>query len=178
MTSLQYCPVLFRGVTMSLKKEDAIEKAHEMREKYFVPDESPMLAYEKIFRDYNIELRYASSGDLLKKDGDRYIITMPRHTSQARDVFSIACDIGHVVFGLKPQWRVPEKRTIEDVLPSIFAYELLMPEEEFRQACKELNNNCEDVAYRFEVSQSPVIIRMIVLGIDEPDLSSRYSYMN
>ena len=71
---------------MSSLFDTPIRMAREMRQRYFSDDCSPMSAFAGIFRDYHIELQYESHGDSLRREGETYIITLPRNTSPERDV--------------------------------------------------------------------------------------------
>ena len=84
---------------MSSLFDTPIRMAREMRQRYFSDDCSPMSAFTGIFRDYHIELQYESHGDSLRREGETYIITLPRNTSPERDVYTIAHEIGHIVLG-------------------------------------------------------------------------------
>ena len=72
---------------MSSLFDTPIRMAREMRQRYFSDDCSPMSAFTGIFRDYHIELQYESHGDSLRREGETYIITLPRNTSPERDVY-------------------------------------------------------------------------------------------
>ena len=145
---------------------EAIQKAHELREKYFVDDISPLGAFRRLFADYNIELKYDIHGEDLQKDGDKYIITMPRGASDGRNAYAIACDIGLILFGRKPVQLHIQNLTAEDRQPYQFAAELLMPEEEFRRVCQEQNYRTDEVAFRFGVSEAAAGFRMAVFGLE------------
>ena len=55
--------------------------------------------------------------------------------------------------------------TDEERQANVFAAELLMPKEKFRQVCRECGNNVYEVAFRFGVSPSAAGVRMSILGI-------------
>lgn len=163
--------VFFRkgGGAMSSLYDEPIRKAQEMRQHYFSDDSSPMEAFAKIFDDYHIEIKYESRGESLQSIGGKRIITLPRNTSPERDVYTIAHEIGHIVLDHKLNnvgmiFRSGEL-TPEERQANVFAAELLMPKDKFRQVCKECNNNVYEVAFRFGVSPSAAGVRMSILGI-------------
>ena len=148
---------------------EAIRKAHEMRNRYYVAGYAPGTIFKKIYKDYNIEVRYDQHGADLRKEDDKYIITLPRDTSAKRDAYTIACDIGRIVFGCDlsrgSSLHLPDLSG-KDIQPHRFAAEFLMPEDEVRKVCKESGNNVEQVALHFGVSESVAGIWMAFLGID------------
>lgn len=154
---------------MSSLFDKPIRMAQEMRKRYFSEDSSPMLAFAGIFRDYHIELQYEIHGECLRKEGDIYIITLPRNTSPERDVYTIAHEIGHIVLGhtLDAAGMLFRSRDLppEERQANVFAAELLMPKEQFRKVCSDCGNNVYEVAFRFGVSPAAAGVRMAILGI-------------
>lgn len=149
--------------------DDAISKARAIRKRYFTDGCSPMEAFENIFKEKDIEIRYELHGESLQRLNKKWIITLPRNTSSERDVYTIAHEIGHIVLGHNLDeagmiFRSGEL-TITERQANVFAAELLMPEDLFREVCKECDNNVYEVAFRFGVSPSAAGVRMSILGI-------------
>lgn len=154
---------------MSSLFDTPIRMAREMRQRYFSDDCSPMSAFAGIFRDYHIELQYESHGDSLRREGETYIITLPRNTSPERDVYTIAHEIGHIVLGhtLDAAGMLVRSRDLspEERQANVFAAELLMHREQFRKVCSDCGNNVYDVAFRFGVSPAAAGVSMAILGV-------------
>ena len=95
---------------------------------------------------------------------ERYVITMPQGTSQQRDAYAIAADIGRLVLVLPLEDR--EDPAVKDRnlrLCSMFAAELLLPEDEVRK-CMANGDNHYAIASRFGVLPSAAAIRMYILS--------------
>lgn len=95
---------------------------------------------------------------------ERYVITMPHGTSQRRDAYAIAADIGRLVLVLPLEDREdPAVKNRNLRLCSMFAAELLLPEDEVRK-CMANGDNHYAIASRFGVLPSAAAIRMYILS--------------
>ncbi|MFL0276999.1 ImmA/IrrE family metallo-endopeptidase [Mycobacterium sp. SMC-19] len=110
------------------------------------------------------------------RDKGDFTVIIPTHTSQLRDRFTIAHELGHYFL----HYRAPEThrvgervsiftrlgRNVAETQANVFASNLLMPEEHFKSAFKQLNGDMVMVARRFEVSIPAVKVRAEYLGLD------------
>lgn len=100
-----------------------------------------------------------------------FVIYLPPMTSSRRDRFTIAHELGHYFL----HYRVPKLQGKKDfnrrgvsrkeTEANVFAASLLMPQDEFRAACRELDNDEWLLADRFCVSPAAATVRMQVLGV-------------
>lgn len=147
-----------------------INKAREIRDLYFSPDYPLQTAFKKIFEDNNISILFQENGEMLKKVGNNsYIISLPLNTSPLRDNYTIAHELGHFFLGhpLNEEYEIHrslENNRIEREA-NIFAAELLMPKDQFIDACNKCNNDPYAVASIFSVSPSAAAVRMSTLKI-------------
>ena len=148
----------------------AINKAKCLRRQYFTDGIcNPRDAFERIFKDKNIELQYNDDGEWIHQDKDgKWILTIPLTSSPLRDNFTIAHEIGHLELHdtkRTQQFHRSGKPTSEEIEANIFAAEFLMPEDEFKEAAKRFNNSERMLASYFGVSPAAALVRMTVLGI-------------
>jgi predicted transcriptional regulator len=94
-------------------------------------------------------------------------IYLPRHTSRARDRFTVAHELGHYILHHNTQGEeVRFNRSgsdLAEIEANWFAAAFLMPEEPFRDACR--HQHLHMVAYKFNVSLSAAEVRAQSLGI-------------
>jgi len=107
-------------------------------------------------------ITYAECGRPMYFDRERskYVITMPYGTDPKRDAYAIAADVGRLALALPLEDR--EDHDVKDRnlrLCSMFAAELLLPEDKVRK-CMENGDNYYVVAARFGVMPSAAAIRM------------------
>jgi Zn-dependent peptidase ImmA (M78 family) len=110
------------------------------------------------------------------RDKGDFTVIIPTHTSQLRDRFTIAHELGHYFL----HYRAPEThrvgerisiftrlgRNVAETQANVFASNLLMPEEHFKTAFKQLRGDMAMVARRFEVSVPAAKVRAEYLGLD------------
>lgn len=110
----------------------------------------------------------------VRKQGD-FTVIIPTHTSQLRDRFTIAHELGHYFL----HYRAPDThlvgersatftrlgRNTAETQANVFASNLLMPEEHFRTAFEQLGRDMAMVARRFEVSVPAAKVRAEYLGL-------------
>jgi Predicted Zn peptidase len=149
--------------------DDANAKAKELREKYSRPNQPLSEVYKQIFEEVGISVQYAQVGEHAEKCDGKWKITLPVDTSTARDNFTIAHELGHIV--LKHRLNEHDKIhrsgscTTEEIQANRFAAEFLMPKDEFSRAAQEFNFDERKLADKFEVSKTAVLVRMSVLNI-------------
>ncbi|RIR68674.1 ImmA/IrrE family metallo-endopeptidase [Mycobacteroides abscessus] len=104
-----------------------------------------------------------------------FTVYLPTHTSQLRDRFTIAHELGHYFLHHRaPDQHLVGKRTstftrlgrnVPETQANVFASNLLMPATAFKAAFKELGENLVAVADRFEVSVPAARVRAEFLGL-------------
>lgn len=116
-------------------------------------------------RDESLEVR---------EKGD-FTIIIPTHTSQLRDRFTIAHELGHYFL----HYRAPEKhrvgerlstftrlgRNVAETQANVFASNLLMPESQFRSKFEQVSGDMTQLARHFEVSVPAAKVRAEYLGL-------------
>ncbi len=148
----------------------AIEAAMKARREFFSDDPAVSVAIFRMCAWYNVEVNYRKHGESPRKNGDKYVLTLPQYTPFENDHVRIAHELGHIVLGHGIEAMQSPVRTEisdEDRQANIFAADLLMPEKEFREKCRECGNDVEEVAFWFGVTPSAAGVRMAILGIEE-----------
>ena len=104
-----------------------------------------------------------------------FTVIIPTHTSQLRDRFTIAHELGHYFL----HYRAPEShrvggptstftrlgRNTAETQANVFASNLLMPEKPFRAVFGRLSHDMAMVARHFEVSVPAARVRAEYLGV-------------
>lgn len=116
------------------------------------------------------------SGSLFVEGPNDFTIVVPSHTSQSRDRFTIAHELGHFV--VHYLWRrqalgieVPKMMALRKDSDRVeweanwFAAAFLMPSAEFREQFSKLDGDLDDVASAFCVSRSAAEVRARSLGL-------------
>lgn len=110
----------------------------------------------------------------VREPGD-FTVIIPTHTSQLRDRFTIAHELGHYFL----HYRAPEKyrvgepvstftrlgRNVAETQANVFASNLLMPEGYFTTACEQSGGDMALVARQFGVSVPAAKVRAEYLGL-------------
>ncbi|MGP9838027.1 ImmA/IrrE family metallo-endopeptidase [Arthrobacter sp. 179] len=113
---------------------------------------------------------YAVEALTVNKQGD-FVVHLPPMTSDRRDRFTIAHELGHYFLhylepgmtGPRPFKRGQQNRV--ETQANIFAASLLMPAREFRAAQERLGQDWNALAEVFGVSPKAAEVRAQVLGI-------------
>lgn len=110
------------------------------------------------------------------RDKGDFTVIIPTHTSQLRDRFTIAHELGHYFLHYRAPapHRIGERistftrlgRNVAETQANVFASNLLMPEEHFKTAFKQLNGDMAMVARRFDVSVPAAKVRAEYLGLN------------
>lgn len=123
------------------------------------------------------DLKKSDSGSIRVEPSGTFVITLPNHTSEARDRFTIGHELGHwaLHFGLpKTSGQFEDGVGLEakrygdgptEVEANWFAASFLMPKEAFGRAFEECGGNIELLAERFRVSSSAAAVRAKVLRL-------------
>lgn len=110
----------------------------------------------------------------VREQGD-FTVIVPTHTSQLRDRFTIAHELGHYFL----HYRAPEHhrigeraskftrlaRDVAETQANVFASNLLMPTDHFKEVFVGGGRNIEAVAQHFEVSVPAARVRADYLGL-------------
>ena len=148
----------------------AKELAAEIRKKYFKDASNPQLAFSRIFMDKNITKKYVSDGIYKKPiniDG-RWIILLPEDASNVRENFIIAHQLGYFFLIHDDDFQRGNGCNKAEAEASVFAAELLMPENLFREKAKLFEyDECRLGAF-FGVSAAVAMMRLSVLHLDSP----------
>lgn len=150
--------------------QQAVDAARQARSEFFSDDPAVGDAIMRMCAKYNVEVHYGKHGEDTRKEGDKYIFTMPQRTSPGHDYYMMAHEFGHIILG----HGVEDMRfnggleiSDKDRQANIFTAEFLMPEKDFRDVCREYNNDVYRVAAKFGVMPSAAGVRMAILGIEE-----------
>lgn len=151
-----------------MNMHNAEKLAGEVRAAFF-EDNSPRKAFERIFNEKKITIKYVEDGERLKKEDDGWSIFLPTSTSPARDTFTIAHELGHIFLEhkLNQDDEIFRKVELDDIerAANAFAAELLMPKTLFKDKFEEFGNDIARVAKFFGVSQAAAMVRMSILGL-------------
>lgn len=150
--------------------QQAVDAAQKARREFFADDPAVGTAIMCMCAKYNVEVHYGKRGEDTRKEGDKYIFTLPQRTSPELDYYMMAHEFGHIIFGHSVEdMRFDGGLEISDKdrQANIFTAEFLMPEKEFRDVCHECRNDVYYVAAKFGVMPSAAGVRMAILGIEE-----------
>ncbi|SKA85742.1 Zn-dependent peptidase ImmA, M78 family [Paucidesulfovibrio gracilis DSM 16080] len=156
-------------------KAEVCQRAKAIRSQYFKDKMSVNDFLSSIMDENNGNVQYSDTverGETLKVNADgSFVIYLSNATSQLRDNFTIAHELGH--YFLHTDIKAPgdcihtrRGSNRKEWEANWFAAELLMPAEEFTAAAKEHNNNAYRLATLFEVSPSAAMVRLTALNLD------------
>lgn len=146
--------------------QQAVDAAKKARREFFMRHSGVRAALMRMFKRYNVEVWFDDVGKPTRKDGDKYVLTLPNDTSSLIDHYTLAHEMGHIIMGHSID-AMKVSGTDEDKQANIFAAELLMPEKEFREVCRKCRNNKFKVASKFGVIPAAAGVRIAILGIEE-----------
>lgn len=150
--------------------QQAVDAAQQARRAFFADDPAVGTAIFRMCAKYNVEVIYRQHGEDPRKDGDKYILTLPKRTMPEIDHYRMAHEFGHIILGHSIEaMRSPVSTEIsdEDRQANIFAANLLMPEKELREKCRECRNDVEEVAFWFSVPTFAAGVRMVILDMED-----------
>lgn len=159
---------------MSYLKDQVIETAQRVRDDFFESAYS-WDGLEEILDHYSGTIEYVSDDKLeeslhIYSDGS-FTIFLPHQSSELRDYFTIAHELGHYFL----HWEDDGEETVfsrgesneTEWQANWFAAELLMPEDEFREAAEEYDYDVSELSNHFGVSRAAASVRLEVLGLDD-----------
>lgn len=117
----------------------------------------------------------SESGSIVVFKENNFEITLAAHTSQERDRFTIAHELGHYFL----HFRLPQSKGEDmgimraaryggdpaEIEANWFAASFLMPEHEYREVFAAMNGSLLDVADKYSVSVSAATVRSKSLGL-------------
>ena len=118
----------------------------------------------------SVELEHDSESLEVRDEGD-FTVFIPRFTSERRDCFTIAHELGHYFLHyLYPEVRGGKQfsrggRDRAETEANVFASSLLMPAEKFALAHKECGGDSWSLSVIFDVSPAAAEVRAQVLGL-------------
>ena len=158
----------------SLSKNQAEEIAQKVIEVTgFIPGEmrveEVVTALEGTIRYADLTAELAESGSMIVNGPENFIITLSDTSSELRDNFTIAHEIGHYILHSNLGQRTATfTRYGSNQLEweaNWFAAALLMPRDKFTSMSTELNNSSIRLAAHFNVSEIAVDVRKKTLGL-------------
>jgi predicted transcriptional regulator len=125
----------------------------------------------KLLKDLGGVLAYEHDSESLhvRRRGD-FTVFIPQFTSERRDRFTIAHELGHYFLHYLYPKDTAEKvfarggRDRAETEANVFASSLLMPTEEFAAAFEEFDGDSWKLSVRFDVSPAAADVRAQVLG--------------
>ncbi|MCO7238395.1 ImmA/IrrE family metallo-endopeptidase [Aeromicrobium sp. CnD17-E] len=146
--------------------------AERVGQVYEVYDEDGRADLDALLKKLGGTVEYESDGESLHVDKvGRFTVFIPRFTSQRRDRFTIAHELGHYFLHYVVAKEAASKafarggRNRAETEANVFASALLMPANEFRRAFHEFGGDAWALAERFEVSPAAAEVRAQVLGL-------------
>ena len=136
-----------------------ISIANKLRYKYINKNNSLKEIIKNICINYNIYIVYSNHFKNTKIIKNKWIITLPKYTSQNYDNFIIAHEFGYIFLNKNKNMLNFEKQL------NLFASEFLMPKNEFIKMSNFFNKNVDKLSKYFEVSKSSILIRLAVLKL-------------
>ena len=79
--------------------QQAVDAAQKARKEFFADDPSVGFAIMRMCAKYNVEVHYGKHGEDARKEGDKYVFTLPQRTSPEHDHYRIAHEFGHIILG-------------------------------------------------------------------------------
>lgn len=154
-------------------KKDVAALAMESRDKAFDPNVPTRRWLEKLVEEKGGIVKYVQRDqptECVETDANGFVISLPLDVSEARNNFTIAHELGHIVLHHDKDNRVDCQYTRTGSNPceweaNWYAADLLMPESEFRTTAKELKGDASAIARRFGVSGAAAKVRLSALGI-------------
>lgn len=149
--------------------------AERVGEHYEVYEVDGRADIDKLLKTLGGTLAYERDAESLdvRKKGD-FTVYIPQFTSERRDRFTVAHELGHYflhyvfagVKGAKQFGRGARDRAETEA--NVFASSLLMPEHHFREAYDLCEGDSWLLSARFEVSPAAADVRAQVLGLCRP----------
>lgn len=79
--------------------QQAVDAARKARREFFADDLAVGDAIMRMCAKYNVEVYYGKYGEDARKEGDKYIFTLPKNTKLERDRYRMAHEFGHIILG-------------------------------------------------------------------------------
>lgn len=151
------------------------QNAEELHRRYSVDNKSTREWLTELAEANNCEIQYSNSIErqecVYVNSNGQSVISIPVGVSEARNNFTIAHELGHVILhhneGSCCYHRSLQIDDPKEQQANAFAANLLMPEKEFREAASKVNNNSHMLARRFDVSELAARVRLKALRITD-----------
>ena len=151
------------------------DRASELRERFGAVDSNGYVDLEGIVHqlggriEVDMTPRDRPESLIVYGPGD-FTILVPVNTSKARDRFTVAHELGHLVLHDDPSGAAPRAfyrygQNRQETEANAFAGALVMPADSFRSAWGELGGSLPALAVRFGVSRSAAGVRSQVLHL-------------
>jgi Zn-dependent peptidase ImmA (M78 family) len=158
----------------TLTKKHIEARAHELLVEHLGQEPHVPIDLDRLVSNLNgrVEVRFDGYPDpeslVVAADGS-FTIFVPTNTSRARDRFTIAHELGHLILhhqpNAGPKTFLRYGRSPEETEANAFAGALLMPADRFRREWARCNGDPRTLAQTFQVSQSAADVRGQVLRL-------------
>lgn len=152
-----------------MSREKILTAATQLRNEYAKENQPLKVTFNQICNDKNICIEYTDEDEHAEQTDGGWKIKLRRDTSYARDNFTIAHELGHIILKhpVDNERKVHRNgdRTQFEIEADRFAAEFLMPKDEFIKAAQDFDNDERKLSEKFEVSKAAVLVRMSVLNI-------------
>jgi Zn-dependent peptidase ImmA (M78 family) len=156
----------------SLSYESIRDYAELVGEHHAIYEQSGTADIMRLVADLGGRVEYADTQESLHvSEPGKFTIFLPQSTSARRDRFTLAHELGHYFLHyLHPNTSSEMSygrgsRNLAETQANVFAASLLMPEQQFRHAFRELEGDAWRLANRFGVSPAAVTVRCQVLKL-------------
>ncbi|MCG7284798.1 ImmA/IrrE family metallo-endopeptidase [Cellulomonas sp. ACRRI] len=156
----------------NLSNYDIAQYAERIARHHDVYDANGYADLQSLLSSLGGSITYADSAESLVVNGPGdFVVRLPHFTSNARDRFTIAHELGHYFLHYRlPKVEGPRRygrgqRNRAETEANVFASTLLMPAKEFKKVWSRSDGDEWKVARHFEVSPLAATVRAEVLGL-------------
>ncbi|AFM20596.1 putative Zn peptidase (plasmid) [Mycolicibacterium chubuense NBB4] len=150
--------------------------AEEIAQAHTVIDEHGYVDVHELLKKLGGQIEFDNRPESLEvRDPGDFTVIIPTHTSQLRDRFTIAHELGHYFLhyrapsshrvGERPSTFTRLGRNVAETQANVFASNLLMPADHFHNVFVRMDGNIAAVAQHFAVSVPAAKVRAEYLGL-------------